>query len=270
LGLKLRPSNSMTKYETLRITPTVKTSVPRFAVAGMYSENVANFAIHAALIDESSDIQHGKPVALFHMCPPLVTGSTDVTANDLANLPVDIVSVVSLTSDELRKMEEWRHRVSSYTESSAVRILKGPFRQYLIHPHKLAVRSELGRLIYFRYSCVGLVIDCYEAAGIATLELSQEMPEIDEDMLRQSYPEIARLEKVYQKKPDAQPLINLGFKGIRELGLGERPWRPILVGYLFHSLSRFTQESPRPPAYHPESVACRLFPTLEKPNSQTT
>jgi hypothetical protein len=246
----------MTKYETLRICPDVKMNAPRFAVAGVYSSDVLRCLIHTGLIDEPTELQYNLPVTLFHMGPPLVTGRT---ATNTRHQPVHIVSVVGITSDEFYRMEEWRHRVSGYVESDEAKELKGLFRQYMIHPHKLPVRSELERLIGYRFSCVGLVIDCYESAGIATIATDQEMPEIDEEVLQNTYPQIAQLEKIHRAKPDQRCLLELGFRGIRELGLGDKPWRPILVGYLFHSLSRFNQTLPRPPAYLPRSVDERFF-----------
>jgi hypothetical protein len=246
----------MTKYETVRICPDVKMNASRFAVAGLYSNDDSRCVIHAGLIDESTELQHGEPVTLFHMAPPLITESAESNSR---YQPVDIVSVVGLTSDELYKMEEWRYRVSAYVESDEAKKLKGPFRQYVIHPHKCPVLSELKRLIGYRFSCVGLVIDCYESAGIATIAIDHQMPEIDEEVLQQTYPQIARLESIHRKKPEHKILLELGFRGIRELGLGDKPWKPILVGYLFHSLSRFNHLSPRPPAYIPHSVEDRFF-----------
>ena len=85
------------------------------------------------------------------------------------------------------------------------------------------------------------------------------MPEIDEETLKECYPVIAKLQKKYEEKPNSRALAKFGFRGIADLGLKDKPWRPILVGYLFHAFIRFCNNAPRPGAYVPNSCNERFF-----------
>ncbi|REJ66335.1 MAG: hypothetical protein DWQ31_14790 [Planctomycetota bacterium] len=156
-------------------------------------------------------------------------------------------------------MVHWRSKIEKYKRDGvAARSLK-PFREYIICPHKTEALSEIGRVIYWRFSCAGLVIDCYEAAGIASVEVDAEMPEVDDAILQEAYPDIWKLEQAYQQNPDAIAR-RYGYEGLQDLGLDEKPWRPILPGYVFHALARADSGNPRPGPYTPSSAEERYFP----------
>ena len=79
-------------------------------------------------------------------------------------------------------------------------------------------------MIYRRFSCVGFVIEAYRAAGIDLLITDEnDLPLISYQELRRVYPLLGRLATNRRKQ-----------FGI----VGDGPFRIVLPGYLFHSLTR--------------------------------
>ncbi len=257
--------NQTRQFETKRVIGNYPWTVRSFAVVGEDADETSHFVAHAALNEDTCEIREGAVIPVFHMCPPLAGPSIEGSQSNA--IRADVVSDISLDVDELNSMKHWRANVEKLKRDVInVQGLR-PFREYILFPHKKPVLSELNRPIYWRYSCAGLVIDCYETAGIEIIDLSAEMPEIDEECLAESYPRIARLEEIFQKKQDHEFLSKYGYRGLADLGLAEKPWRPIFVGYLFHSLKRFSVDTTRPKAYSPKSSLERYFPLPPAANS---
>ena len=247
------------RFETGRISTETPANAGVFSLIGKLSDAVDHFVDHAALNAETKELKLGDLASVFHMCPPLAAASIDTTPEGQDKCRADLLADVDLLQDEVNAMKDWRAQVEKYKSDAITANSLAPFREYVIHPHKKAVKSEVGRTLYWRYSCAGLVIDCYEHAGIETIDHSSAMPEIDEEMLNECYADIAKLQKKYEEKPKSRALAKFGFRGIADLGLNDKPWRPVLVGYLFHAFNRFCSDSPRPDAYVPKSSDERFF-----------
>lgn len=249
------------RFETGRISTETPVNAGVFSLIGKLSDdvNLEHFVEHAALNAEVTELRLGNPASVFHMCPPLAAASINTTPASQDKCRADLLADVDLLQDEVNAMKVWRAQVEKYKSDVITANSLAPFREYVIHPHKEAVKSEVGRTLYWRYSCAGLVIDCYEHAGIETIDHSSAMPEIDEETLKECYPDIAKLQKKYEEKPNSRALAKFGFRGIADLGLKDKPWRPILVGYLFHAFIRFCNNAPRPGAYVPNSCNERFF-----------
>lgn len=252
-------STNLTRYETGRIPVETPVNAGVFSLIGKLSDGINHFVEHAALNDEAKELKLGDFASVFHMCPPLAAASIDSKQVGSDKCRADLLSDIGLLPDEVNAMKNWRSQVEKYKRDVITANSIAPFREYVICPHKAPVKSEIGRLLYWRFSCAGLVIDCYEHADIELIDHESEMPEIDDDILKQSYPDIARLQAVFDRRPDHSIVVAIGFQGISDLGLCDRPWRPILVGYLFHALKRFCTNDPRPEAYVPGSADERFF-----------
>lgn len=247
------------RFETGRISTETPANAGVFSLVGKLSDDVEHFIEHAALNAEAKELRLGDPASVFHMCPPLAAASIETTPVGGDKCRADLLADVDLLQDEVNAMKDWRAQVEKYKRDEITANALAPFREYVIHPHKEAVKSEVGRTLYWRYSCAGLVIDCYEHADIQLVDTLSEMPEIDEGILKECYPAIAQRQRIFEKKPDHPYLVAEGFRGLADLGLKDKPWRPILVGYLFHAFIRFCSEDPRPEAYVPSSAEERFF-----------
>ena len=250
------PNSPLRKFETGRVSTQTPVNTGVFSVIGKFSDEdqLENFVEHAALNDAAVEVRSGQMVSVFHMCPPLAAASVPNTPEGYDKLRADLIADVSLQQGEINAMKSWRAEIEKLKRNFVIAQDLLPFREYIVQPYKESVKSEKGRFLYWRFSCAGLVIDCYASADIQIIDTDSEMPEIDEALLKECYSQIARLQQVYEKRPDHPHLIANGFRGIAELGLREKPWRPILVGYLFHSLKRYDNVTPRPAPYIPKSV----------------
>lgn len=218
---------------------------------GKYSDTSAGFVQHAAILSREVALPKDAPVEVWHIGPPLVVG--DVSRATAGKNPVcraDLASDVSLTISDRHKIANWLAKVDKERRPRQL------FRQYVVSPHVRWDRSEVGRGVYRRFSCVGVVIEAYAAASIRILDLDAVFPLADETMLNAAYPDLARVE--------GAPLTvqaKLGYKDREDLGLsGPDSWRIILPGYIFHALQRANAANPRPEPYAPKDAREARFP----------
>lgn len=210
-----------------------------YAVIGEYSETDGTFVKHVALLSEAVSLTADSEVDVWHMGPPIGGGK----------MRAHLVADVGLTQDEKSAMRNWRAKVDKEKRPQV------PFKQYVVHPPVRWERSEKGRRMYRRFSCVGYVIDCYANAGIDTVDDDAELPEVDAATLAKAYPDLHRFERLPGSAQE-----RFGYEGRKALGIaGEGPWRIALPGYIFHALQRATAEQPRPPAFVPSTAAQANF-----------
>jgi hypothetical protein len=218
-----------------------------YSVVGIYSDGPGTFVRHVALLAVDTKLPAEK-TPIWHMGPPINHG--EGTSQPFMASRIDVAADVVLSARERKSMAHWKAKVAA--EQRPIQRL----RQYTVAPPVRWIRGENGRRLYRRFSCVGFVISCYEAAGITLIDINQRMPDANNDLVSRMYPEI---DELAQRSPEVQ--CRIGYDGKDELGLqGDGPWSLILPGYLFHSLTRFTIASPRPSAFLPSSTAMACFP----------
>ena len=134
------------------------------------------------------------------------------------------------------------------------------FQQYHLAPHMEYAKTETGRRVRRRFSCVGFVLEAYRSAEIDLITTGDDstginLPIVDTETLRDAYPDLFRIldnPKLHDK---------FCFRGLSDLGLEEGGvWRILMPGYLFHSTVRATSENLRPSPYTPESSAEAEYP----------
>jgi hypothetical protein len=119
---------------------------------------------------------------------------------------------------------------------------------YIAHPPRLRIDDETEDRPKYHYgmSCVGLVLEAYEAVGRCLL--------VSADDATENYPTITRqqLEEIYPM------LVGLPKHQMLAIGLdpSQNSWRVVLPGYLFHALSRGSGDWP----YKPKAVEEAIFP----------
>lgn len=221
-------------------------------VVGVYAgDNGNRFVRHVALLASETDVSANAEVAVLHMGPPIVAGAESASAPNAARtVHVHIVGDLALTIAERNAMKNWCAKVDKQRRPRQV------FQQYVVKPPMKWERSEIGRKLFQRFSCVGFVLECYSAAGIDVIDSEAEFPEVDEQILRSAYPDIVRVEGM-----DKRVQNRLGFRGRADLGVpGNGPWRIALAGYVFHSLDRASTDSPRPEPFSPASISAAYYP----------
>jgi hypothetical protein len=214
-----------------------------FSIIGKYSDEVAGFVKHAALLAADSEITSLTDVPVWHMGPP-------ISATESAKCRADVVVEIPLSIDERNAMLHWRSIVEKELRPTK------RFEQYTISPPIVWVRSELGRPMYRRFSCAGFVMSCYSSAEIDILAEESMLPEVSSSEVELAYSDFQR---VAISPPEVRSRI--GFVSIEDLGIsGPGPWRLTLAGYLFHSLKRLSDDSPRLGPYTPASVDEMYYP----------
>jgi len=211
-------------------------TAPAYSIVGMYSEPPgAQFVRHVAILAEDTQLEFGRPAAVFHMGPPLVAGERSRrTPRARLECPVHLLGGVPLDLDENEGIGDW------LAEVDKERMPENAFKRFIVKPHAdWHLAPETGRRLYRRFSCVGFVLECYRHI------------DVDLATLVKAYPEVEREEVV----------TRLTGLTRNDLGIpGGGPWRIVLAGYVFHALDRVTEEHPRPAAYSPNSVANAHFP----------
>ncbi len=231
-------------------TPLTPHRCGRYSVVGQYSDTgPTEFVMHIALLKDDTVLTASKRVEVFHTVPPVVSGprsAAEVLPEERA-CRADIVGDVWLDAEEREAIDDWLAEVEKEHRSGM-----GRFQQYVVVPHVHWVRApETGRPVRRRFSCVGFVIEAYQAADIVLIDTDGELPGIDEELLRVAYPDLAQMQDRSEKAQNR-------FRA--HLGLvGQGPWRVLLPGYVLHSLRRVTTESPRMPPYLPASAAEACF-----------
>ena len=224
-------------------------TAPAYSIVGVYSERPeAEFVRHVAILAEDTQLEFGRPAAVFHMGPPLVAGERSrKTPGAKPECPAHLAGSVPLDLDDNEGIKDWLAEVDKQ------RMPENPFKRYVVKPHADWYRApETGRRLYRRFSCAGFVLECYRYIGVVLVNTAeQDLPDVSFAMLVRAYPVLDREEAL-------QKLTGLTRD---DLGVpGEGPWRIVLAGYVFHALDRVTEEEPRPAAYSPDSVADAHFP----------
>ena len=217
----------------------------QYGIIGKYAERgPTHFVQHIALLRASAPISLTDEVKVLHMGPPLVAGDAARTTRPGDRLcQADLIADLVVDAEEREAIADWLSQV----ESEDLDHPCNPVEQYVVVPHfKWETARETGRRIRRRFSCAGFVIEAYRHANIHLIDTNRELPEVREELLTAAYPDLdlSRHDWIREK-----------------WGLeGRGPWKVMLPGYVFHSTARATPESPRPPAYVPQSAAEGSFP----------
>ena len=217
--------------------------VQRFVVVGKYSRN-RPFVRHAAILNAETEFKGECKVILSHVGPPIENQYTG---------DCHIVGQIGLSNEEIEAVADWLASIE--TQYTPTKILR--FQQYVVAPHMVWVKSEEGRPLRQRFSCVGYVIEAYAAANVSLID-SESLPDAEMKDVETAYPDL------YGLLDNPKLAKRLGFKGLDDLGLvGPGPWKVALPGYLFHSTNRFEQAQPRPNPFAPSSLEQSCFPVRE-------
>jgi hypothetical protein len=150
----------------------------RFCVVGTYHGLVPGFVSHVGIYLDEGRSGGGKSERILHMRPPL---------EEAADFPVCLVGDAELTRSEANRIETWKAELDDEIRPP------GRARQYTAQPPVLweelhaqcpdsvEVTSKNTRTVrYRRFSCAGLVLDCYRSAGIELLDtVDKKLPLLD-------------------------------------------------------------------------------------------
>lgn len=216
-----------------RLNPQFAVHNKPFDVVGQDHPTLTQFVAHLALFDEDSPraVKDGDAVNVFHMGPPLANQQF---------LSVNVFGSAELKPAEIKKMRVWLDLV--LTEKNR---LSAPRLQYVARPHfEWGKNKKNGARRYRRFSCVGLVIECYAYIGIHLLDLDDlSLPDVPLSLLLNVYPAAG------------SPRIRL------EIGLvGPGPYKVALPGHVMNSLNRSATEIRDPQKIYRALSADHLFP----------
>jgi hypothetical protein len=186
--------------------------------------------------DVIQQTEAGFQCRAIHMAPPFGESATQVA---------DIVGCLDdLQPDEQAKMQTWLSDVT--TRIAIIPEFPEPWNQgYIIDPPFKEVDAEESGRTLWRFSCVGLILCCFENVSIHLLDWrSGKIPLPDEKAVRENY---FRLPLAFVKRRYPSLLDGPG------------PWRLVLPGYVFHSMSR-DDASIRARPHLPSSAAEANFP----------
>jgi len=218
--------------------------VPALAVFGMYHPQKtwvrhAAFAtwgnndLSAALEKEGDETSFGEEVPVFDMAPPM--GFNRIGAHVVG-------WVGNLSNDEVSLLWHSIGVAQGYvTQSTAGGDAPNP--DYIMHPPYQEVPTEEPGRTRWRFSCAGLVIWCFEGAGIRLIDWTNvAMPVVtDREM-------VAFLRGCRMVDPSRLPE-------------NRAEWRVVNAGYLLHSLNR-PDDIIRNIPYLPNSQAEIAFPLV--------
>jgi hypothetical protein len=226
--------------------------VPKFAVVGTYlDDSTSKFVKHVALLRYDEELRYARAdVRVWHMGPPLVAGErSNGSWEKDSTCIVHLIGVVELDGYDIEGIETWLADVDKEERPSPSGRF-GVVPHYKVDPPVFWQKGEDGTRLYRRFSCAGFVLDCYRYVGIDLIDESSKdsIPEIELETVASAYgPHVRR------------PWLR------EELGIpGGGPWRIILAGYLFHSLSRTNEEIRRSP-HIPTGAAEKEFPLTQGP-----
>ncbi len=197
----------------------------RFDVVGQNSDSVRDFVRHLGLsLETRNGVSYGETVAVRHMRPPF---------ENPGEMRAHSIGSATLTVDEANQIKLYLDEVEAEYDAASRR--PGPLGQYVIAPHAEPWRAEDGTILWWRYSCVGLVIESYRDANIDLVSGSEaDLPLVDLTTLDQAYPDLA--------------LTRRGPRLREGLGIpGDGPWPVVLAGYVLHALNRTKEEIRRGP-----------------------
>ena len=191
--------------------------VSKSDVVGQEAENADGFITHIGLASgEQLSLFRGEQASVSHMAPPF---------NNRGCMTSHAVGTAVLSSDELNQIDVFLSEIEYERLASSRQRL--PWWQYTIHPHVSPRCSVDGTVLYYRFSCVGLVIESYRKAGI-NLVVDDEagLPAVTAAEIDLAYPSLA-------------PITAIDNRIRTDLGIpGEGHWKVMLAGYALHSLRR--------------------------------
>ena len=207
------------------------TTIDPFDVLGK-NDGSSNLMLHALLCNETAtrtDVTRASTIECSHMGPPL----------GQRRYSCDVVGAAGLSDDHRRKIkvfvdERLNERAAEKERRRKLGLRFDSRVEYRIHPP--ATRPS-GTFPLWRFSCVGFVLQAYQAARIQLLGSPLPLKSLDE--LKRLYPFHA------QQLGDPETRARLG------IGEGDR-WPVVLVGYVINSLSRSITEIHEEP-YVPQS-----------------
>ena len=215
--------------------------LPIFAIVGQYELGSA-FVRHVALARESCTVlQRSQRVSVWQMGPPLVVGPLSQQASQNADSldDLDLIGFIELSIDDIDGMQTWLAEVDTERRPTM------KHQHYAACPHFFWKLDEAGMPQYRRFSCTGLVIECYLSVDIRLLNINQ-LPQVDTGTLAPVYGEIVKDQRLRER-------LKIGLDG-------NGPWPVLLPGYLFHSLKRSNSEIKGDP-HSPLSIVEASFPT---------
>jgi len=193
------------------------TTIHPFDVLGQ-SDGTSHLMVHALLCNETesrTDVTKQSNIRCTHMGPPLGQRSSSC----------DAVGSAGLNDTHRRKIKVFvDDRLMERAAEKKRGRLNDLIAEYRIHPSATRPSREFP---LWRFSCVGFVLEAYNAAGIRLLGAPLPFKTLDE--LKQLYPRHAR------HLDDSDNRTRLG------IGEGDR-WPVALVGYVLNSLSRAVKQ----------------------------
>lgn len=191
-----------------------------FSLLGQYEDLSSKFVRHAALLALRSELP--DTVAVFHMGPPLVSSSADLTINPEAReLSPDLAYDLRLTEEEETLVARWASKIAN--EAGPANELR-----YVIRPHVEKKLNERGVVMFHRFSCAGYAIEAFRAASIDLCD-TENLPPISVELLRPAYPQIDTILK--------RPKLRKRF-GVED----DPPWPVLMPAYLFHGADHRNQK----------------------------
>jgi len=241
--------------------PAQQTQAIRFdamAVVGTHADGVT-FVRHASLLRIPCTIpKYGELVPVHHIRPPLDLGLLGGKHRIYPLVAAHVVGYVAdLAPHEIKGMQTWLERIDRRTPLIVVAPgTKGWTDRYLDHyvlcpPCQEIQEDKRTRTPrYYKFSCVGLVLECYkQGAKITLLDWqSPQFPKVDLKDLTPHYSEQDILAPRNRAK--------VGLKGAGG-------WQVALPGYLLYSLARST-EAIRQTPYVPASASEAYCPPSQQ------
>jgi hypothetical protein len=215
--------------------------VPALAVFGKYVQKTwvlhaafatwANIDLSVALVNEGNETSYGEEVPVFDMAPPM--GFNRIGAHVVG-------WVGNLSDDEASLLWHSIGVAQGYVTHSPAGP-DSPNPDYIMHPPYQQVPAEEPGRTRWRFSCAGLVIWCFEGAGIRLIDWTNlAMPVVtDHEMVR-----FLRMCRMVDSS---------------RLPADRGQWRVVNAGYLLHSLER-PDDIIRKVPYLPSSQVEIAFP----------
>ncbi len=182
-----------------------------YFIIGEDDDGTENYLKHVGLHKRETDLKKDDEAEVLHMRPPFqVDGS----------IRSHVVGNAALTKEEAMSIKDWL--AESKDEFERLKV-SSSLNQYIVRPYSEVVRNNnTGRKRYLRFSCCGLIVECFRAAGIMLLDLDESrMPDV----------ELARLKDAYVLPDNEKVLARFGLAG-------PGPFKVVMPGYLFHALNR--------------------------------
>lgn len=188
----------------------------QYDIAGQDNGVLENLLGHVGLVLEAKIyVTLNMNINVEHMAPPI---------NRPKHMRVHVIGWLGLSNGQVNQIRMYVNEIKR--EYQAQKRRPKPLQQYIVRPHTKPVYNDKGMIIYYRYSCVGLVIESYKYAGIQLItENEEEIPCYTLSMLLSAFPYLA------------EHLIDQDMR--TALGLdGTGPWPVQMPGFIMHSLNR--------------------------------